>query len=206
MDDLFSRRNVHRGWKRVVRRLAPVDVIVRMDRLFGAHLAAGHLDRAVGYDFVRVHVRLRAAAGLPDEEGEVLVKLAVDHLIRGSDDELDLVGRDRLQLTIDERGGFLQHTQRADHRPREMLGADMEVVEGALRLRAPVPVGSDGDGAHGVGFGACTHVVSALEGTEESSHGEHGKTEATTLCLNTSDSTEHGNPEAFPSVPPVTSV
>ena len=48
--DAACRRDMHRGWERVVRRLAHVDVIVGMHRLLGAELAAEHLIGAVGDD------------------------------------------------------------------------------------------------------------------------------------------------------------
>ena len=44
-------------------------------------LAAGELDGAVRDHLVDVHVRLRAAAGLPDAERELVVVLAGDHLV-----------------------------------------------------------------------------------------------------------------------------
>ena len=51
------------------------------------------LDGAVGDHLVGVHVRLRAAAGLPDAQREVVVELAGDHLVGGLDDALGLVRR-----------------------------------------------------------------------------------------------------------------
>ncbi len=152
MHDLFGGGDVHRRRERVVRRLTAIDVVVRVDRLLAAHHAAGHLDRAVRDDLVRVHVRLRAAARLPDEQREVVVELPVDHLVCRRDDELDLIRRQRLQVAVHERRGLLQDAERADHRPGKMLGADVEVMKRSLRLRAPVAVGGDGDLAHGVGF------------------------------------------------------
>jgi hypothetical protein len=71
----------------VVRRLAHVDVVVGMDRLLEP-IAAEHLDGAVGDHLVGVHVGLGARAGLPDDEREMIVELAVDHLLRGLDDGL----------------------------------------------------------------------------------------------------------------------
>jgi hypothetical protein len=59
LDQLARRGDVHRGGERVVRRLAHVDVVVGMDRVLAAHLAAGELDRAVRNHLVDVHVGLR---------------------------------------------------------------------------------------------------------------------------------------------------
>jgi hypothetical protein len=67
-------------------------VVVGVDRLLGAHLAAEHLDGAVGDHLVGVHVGLGAGAGLPDDEREVIVELAVDDFLRGGDDGLAKFG------------------------------------------------------------------------------------------------------------------
>lgn len=43
------------------------------------------LDGAVGHNLVRVHVRLCARARLPDSQGKMLVKLALNNLMAVSD-------------------------------------------------------------------------------------------------------------------------
>ena len=72
------RRDVHRGGEGVVGGLGHVDVVVGVQQLF-----AGDLIAAVGDDLVGVHVRLGAAAGLPDDEGEVVIQLPADDLVAG---------------------------------------------------------------------------------------------------------------------------
>src|SRR5260370_27787425 len=67
--------DVHGGGKRVVGGLRHVDVVVRMDGLLAAQLSAGNFDGAIGDDFVDVPVGLRAAAGLPDAQGGMVVEL-----------------------------------------------------------------------------------------------------------------------------------
>ncbi len=80
---------MHGRRKRVVRRLAHVDMIVGMDRLFGAALAAQKLIGAVGDHLVEVHVGLGAGTGLPHQQGKMIVELAVDHFLSGFDDGID---------------------------------------------------------------------------------------------------------------------
>ena len=58
--------DMHCGGKGIVRGLRHVDVVVGMDRILAAHLAARELDRPVGDHLVGVHVGLCSAAGLPD--------------------------------------------------------------------------------------------------------------------------------------------
>ncbi len=79
-------RDVHRGRKHVVGRLAHVDMVVGMDLAAHAALAAQELAGAVGDDLVQVHVRLGAAARLPDDQGKLGVVPAGDHLVGGRDD------------------------------------------------------------------------------------------------------------------------
>ena len=85
--------DVHGGRERVVRRLAAVDVVVRVHRDLRAHLAAGLLDRAVRDDLVDVHVRLRARTGLPDDEREVIIELAGDDFVGSTDHHVGDIGR-----------------------------------------------------------------------------------------------------------------
>ena len=84
MHDRVGRRDVHRRREAIVRRLAQVDMIVRMHRLLCAERAAQELVRTVRDHLVDVHVGLGAGAGLPDDQREVVVELAVDHLLSGA--------------------------------------------------------------------------------------------------------------------------
>jgi hypothetical protein len=74
--ELENGGNVHGGGEGVVGRGGHVDVVVGVDGLLGAHVAAQHLDGAVGDDLVGVHVGLGAGTGLPDDQREVFVELA----------------------------------------------------------------------------------------------------------------------------------
>ena len=80
--------DVHGRREDVVGRLAHVDVVVGVDLAAHPALAAQELAGAVGDHFVQVHVGLRAAAGLPDDERELVVVLAGDHFVGRGDDRL----------------------------------------------------------------------------------------------------------------------
>ena len=146
--------NVHGGGKRVVRGLRHVYVVIRVDGLFAAHLAAGDFDGAIGDDFVDVHVGLRAAAGLPDAQREMLVELSGDDFVGGLRDERGFVGGELAEVLVDERGGFFEDAEGADQLGRHGVLADGEMDERAGGLRAVVAVGGDVDLAHGVGLRA----------------------------------------------------
>src|SRR3546814_14966786 len=66
--------DVQRGRKAVVRRLAAIDVVVRVDRRLAAARAGENLVGAARDHLVGVHVALGAAAGLPDDERELAVE------------------------------------------------------------------------------------------------------------------------------------
>ena len=153
VDDPLGAGDVHGGRIGVVRRLAHVDVVVGMDRLLRAHHAAQHLDRAVGNHLVGVHVGLGAGAGLPDDERKVVVERAVDDFLRGLDDGRAERRVEPAEIHVGFRRRPLDDAERADHRQRLLFPADLEVAERALRLRAPVAVGGDIDGAERVGLG-----------------------------------------------------
>ena len=90
--NLQRARDMHGGGKAVVRRLAHIDVIVRMDRRFRAECAAKPLVRAIGDHLVDVHVGLRAGSGLPDHQRELIVELAGDNLVGDRDDRVGAPG------------------------------------------------------------------------------------------------------------------
>ena len=140
--------------KGVVGGLRHVDVVVGMNGLFAAHDAAGDFDGAIGDDFVGVHVGLRAAAGLPDAQGEMGVEFAGDDFVGGLDDELGFFGGEFAEILIHHRGGFFQDAEGADEFGRHGVAPDIEVDERARRLRAVVAVIGHFDRAHGIGFGA----------------------------------------------------
>ena len=150
--DLLGHRDVHGGREGVVRRLRHVDVVVGMDGLLGAHDPAAELDGPVGDDLVGVHVGLRAAARLPDAQRELVVEVALGHLARRL---LDEAGQGLVQLAevaVDRGRRALEDPEGPDQRLGHRLDADVEVVQGALGLGAPVAVGGDLDLPHAVAF------------------------------------------------------
>jgi hypothetical protein len=84
--------------------------------------------------------------------------LARDHLVRGLDDGLGLLRIEHLEIQVDLRRGALHLRQRLDQRQRHLLGADLEVGQRTLRLRAPQPVGGDLDRAERVLLDAGGHA------------------------------------------------
>ena len=85
-----------------------------MNRLLGAELAAEQFVGAVGDHLVEVHVGLRAGAGLPDHQREMIVELAVDHLARGADDGAGAALVEQAKLAIGFRRRKLDDAERAE--------------------------------------------------------------------------------------------
>ena len=84
----------------------------------------------------------------------MLVELARDHFIARLHDELRLVGGQLAEILIDQRGGFLEDAERANHLARHDVVADIEMKQRALCLRAPVLIGGHFNLAHRIGFDA----------------------------------------------------
>jgi len=154
--DLGDHGDVHGGREGVVRALAAVHMVVGVNRLLGAHLAARDLDRAVADDLVGVHVRLGARAGLEDHQREVLVELALDDLVGGLHDQVGDIRRQLAQIRVGLSSSLLEYAESLDHRPApdESRASDVEVLQAPLGLSAPVPVSGHFNCAHGIGFDA----------------------------------------------------
>ena len=131
------RRHVHRRREDVVRALAFVDVIVRVDLTFHAAHAAQQLARPVRQHFVHVHVALGAGTGLPDSEGKFVRMLARQHFVCGVDNGGGFVGVQQAQILVHFRGGAFSQRQRLNQRDGHFFGRNTEVLQRTLGLRAP---------------------------------------------------------------------
>ena len=135
--DLKRGGDMHGGREAIVRRLAQIDMIVGMNRRFRAARRAQHLVRAVGDHLVDIHVGLGAGAGLPDHEREMLVELAVDHLLRGGDDRLGAARIERAELEIGFGRGAFDDAEGVDQRQRHAFGADAQNFGASARFALP---------------------------------------------------------------------
>ncbi len=150
--DLEDRGYVHRGRKRIIRRLAEIDVIVWINRMFRAARRAEQFIGAIGDDLIEVHVGLRAGPCLPNEQGKLGVEAAAFDFARRRGDRVAERFGQEAELAIDFCGDSLDEGQGADDRDRHCLRANREMNAGALRLRAPIAIGRDVDRAETVRF------------------------------------------------------
>jgi hypothetical protein len=134
---LVGHGDVHHRGEHVVGGLRAVHVVVGVHRGARAEGRPGELVGAVGDHLVGVHVRLGAAAGLPDHQGEVVVEVAGDDLVGGAGDER---GAGRVEEPEGDgwpRGGLLHHPEGAQHGRREALAADAKVLASERCVCAP---------------------------------------------------------------------
>ena len=130
--------NVHGSREAIVGTLRAIDMIVGVYWRFAAAAFAGQFVGAPGDHFVDVHVALRAAAGLPDDQRELVVVLATQHFVGGLFDQPGDVGRQVAVAVVDACRGLLDQRQGVQHRDGHALLANGEVDQRALGLRTPV--------------------------------------------------------------------
>jgi hypothetical protein len=112
--------------------------------------AAEELRRTVGEHLVHVHVGLRAGARLPDPQRELTVVPAGQHLVRGAHDGGRFLRVELTQVSVGRRGSALHLDERVDDLEGHPFGSDKEILQGALRLSPPEPVGGHFDGTQAV--------------------------------------------------------
>ena len=156
--------HMHGGREYVIGGLAAVHVVVGVHQPAFAALATQDLARAIRQHLVDVHIGLRARAGLPDHQRELIRMLAGDHLVGRGHDGFCFFLVLQAQRVVDPGRGALDLGQRLDDLARLLFTRDVEVLQGTLCLRAPEFVGRHRDGAEGVALGAraaaCRHGMS----------------------------------------------
>ena len=115
-------------------------------------LPAEQLDRPVRQHLVDVHVGLRAGAGLPDIEREMLVELAGDRLVGRAHDRVGLPLREPPGRGVDQGRRLFDIAIGVVDALWHAVVADREMYEAALGLRSPIAVGRHLDLAHRVGL------------------------------------------------------
>ena len=121
-------------------------------------LLARDLVAAICDDLVDVHVGLRAAARLPDGEGEVFREFACDDLIARRLDGVQTLFVELAELVVRDGSGFLQNAECMDDLGGHLLDADREVLEAALRLCRPILICGHLDFAEGIVFDTILHL------------------------------------------------
>ena len=125
------RHHPQRGRDDVVAALAEVDVVVGMDRKLRG------LRGSVRDDLVGVHVAGGAGTGLVAVDRELLRMRAGGDRGSGVDDGVGLRTVEQAEVPVDQRSRGLDQRQRLDEGRRHRSTGDVEIVDGALGLRAP---------------------------------------------------------------------
>jgi len=100
--------------------------------VFAAAAPAPDLGRAIRYDFIGVHVRRRARAGLEHIDDEVIVVAALRDLLGGPAYRGGLARLQQAETFVDQGGGGLDQTERRYESTPEAPAADRKVEDGAL--------------------------------------------------------------------------
>ena len=124
---LVQRGQVHGRREDVIRRLAHVHVVVRVDVV--ARQRRDHL--------VRVHVRRRARAGLEDVDRELVVELTCGDAVGGGCDALGLVGVEQAEIGVHAGCSSLDPAEPAGDGSRDRLPGNGEVLDRLPGLGAP---------------------------------------------------------------------
>ena len=122
-----------------------VDVVVRVDGLFGANLLSGELAAAVCNDLIHVHISRGAGACLENVHGELRRMLAIDDFISRLADEFRVFLRNDIELLIRFGRSELDDGKSLDDVRRYRSATDGEVFDGALCRRSVERFGWDAD-------------------------------------------------------------
>ncbi len=158
--DVLGDGDVHCRGKCIVGRLTMVDMVVGVDGALAAHRATGHFDSSIRNHLVGIHVRLSAATGLPNVERKVFVEFAGDDFVGRSNDEIRLFLRSvRRVPDWRELPLFSEVPNARINVFWKVIRANLEVMQGALRLRSPVALCIDFHFSHAVGLFTCRHYL-----------------------------------------------
>src|ERR1043165_445786 len=150
--ELLQRGNVYGGGNHVVARLPAIHIVVRMN--FGTE----QFTRAMGDDFVGVHVRGSARTGLENVHDELVVPFSVHDFLCGLLNGVSNFAGEQTEFGIRDGGKFFYKTKRADEGPRKAEPADGKIFHGSRRLRSIAGIGGHTHFAYGVGFDAAFSV------------------------------------------------
>ncbi len=132
-------------------------MIVRVDDVVATLLQPHQLEGDVGQHLVGVHVDGGAGTALIDVNRELVEALAgVEHQVTGFDDLVGDLGTDGAQLAVGQRSGLLGQDHAADKfgNVRNLLSADLEVLDGAQGVHTVVHVVGNFFGTQQVFFNA----------------------------------------------------
>jgi hypothetical protein len=135
----------HGGGVDVVGGLGEVDVVVGVQPGVVALGAAEDFQRAVGDDFVGVHVRGRPGAALDDVHHELVGESAGQDVLAGLFDGVGAFGVQESEFSVGADCGELDRCQAPDqvHVGGQFLAGDGEVLHRPQRVHTPVGAGRD---------------------------------------------------------------
>mmetsp|Transcript_41097 Transcript_41097/g.86338 ORF Transcript_41097/g.86338 Transcript_41097/m.86338 type:complete len:348 (+) Transcript_41097:567-1610(+) len=145
-----NRCNVHRCGEGIVRALAHVAMIIRMDGILAPHLTSQNHNGTVRQHLIHIHIRLRSASRLINHQWELIIVLPAHNLIGRLSNRIGyLLGQlppIGLVAPIFRTAFFNERLRVHDfHGHATLPAANGEVLDGSLRLGAPETSGWDGE-------------------------------------------------------------
>ena len=130
--------------------LGPVDVVVGMEGTVRAEALSGVLSSEVADHLIHVHVRLRAAAGLPDTQRKVIIVLACLDCLARPFDQGHLLVVQQTMATVHRCAALFDPCQGMNQLRWNLLMTNGEVVERSLGLGSPERCSGDVDSSNAV--------------------------------------------------------
>ena len=124
-----------------------IHIVIGMNWLLRPNHAAGKLDRTIGDHLVGVHVGLRPGTSLEYDQRKLVIPTAVDHFLRGANDQIDLFLRKLGQFAVRQGGTLLRMpSARMTGRPQRKRSTPIgKLMLRALRLCTPQVIGRNQD-------------------------------------------------------------
>src|SRR6201987_1965343 len=101
------------------------------------------MNRAIRDYLLRIHFGLRAGTGLEYDQRKLIIPSAIDHFLRGTDDQIDLFFWKLAELPIGHGCTLLQNSESSNDwpTPAKTLDPDRKVQVRALGLCTPKVLG-----------------------------------------------------------------
>src|SRR6476619_582461 len=121
-------------------------MVVGMDRILAASFPRKDFIGAARNHFIGVHVRLRARAGLPDDQRELVVEAAASDFGGSLLTDIRALRVEATDPGIHAWRSLLDESQAMDDLERHLLARPKgEIADRALGLRSPIGIGGNLD-------------------------------------------------------------
>src|SRR5207249_3499043 len=144
----------------IIAGLTHVHMIVRMDRLLVAYLAAERLDRSIRDDLIGIHVGGSTRSGLENIDDKMLIEFSIGSFSSRVHDRVADAFIQEPKIHIGASGGELNQTDSADKFSGEAKIADGKILNSTLSLSSIKRIGRNRDFSHRIALDPLISVFS----------------------------------------------